>query len=135
VRPARENLRWGYGKIQGELGKLGQRVGRSTVRDVLKRHGIRPAPERQRRGGTWAAFLRRHLDQTLACDFFTTVETLGLRTLMVLFFIELGSRRVHLAGCTGTPAADWVRPAGAQPVLGPPGRDAPDRLRHVPAHR
>ena len=106
LRLARENPRWGYGRLQGELRKLGHPLGRSTVRAVLKRHGVPPAPTRERRASTWRAFLRRHQDQILACDFFT-VETLFLKTVFVLFFIELGPRRVHLAGCTAHPTAAW----------------------------
>ena len=82
-------------------------IGRSTVRDVLKRSGIRPAPQRRRQPSTWGSFLRRHQDQILACDFFT-VETIFLKTIYVLFFVELGTRRVHLAGCTAHPTAEWV---------------------------
>jgi transposase InsO family protein len=77
------------------------------VRAVLRRHGLPPAPERRRRGGTWRQFLHGHRHQVLACDFFT-VETLFLRTIYVLFFVELGTRRVHLAGCTAHPTAAWV---------------------------
>ncbi len=87
--------------------KLGYSVGRSTVRDVLKRQHVPPAPQRAQRGSTWRSFLRQHRQQLLACDFFT-VETLFLRTVYVLFFIELGTRRVHLAGCTAHPTAAWV---------------------------
>ena len=104
---ARENPRWGYGRLQGELRKLGHPLGRSTVRGVLRRHGVPPAPTRRRQPSTWRAFLRRQQDQLLACDFFT-VETLCLQTIFVLFFIELGTRRVHLAGCTAHPTAPWV---------------------------
>ncbi len=107
LRLARENPGWGYGRLQGELRKLGHPLGRSTVRDVLRRHGVPPAPVRRRQPSTWRAFLQRHRDQLLACDFFT-VETLFLQTVYVLFFIELGTRRVHLAGCTAQPTADWV---------------------------
>ena len=107
LRLARENAGWGYSRIHGELTKLGYRLGRSTVRDILQRHQVPPAPTRQRQGSTWRAFLRRHQDQLLACDFFT-VETLFLKTIYVLFFIELGTRRVHLAGCTPNPTAAWV---------------------------
>src|SRR5919202_3494096 len=107
LRLARDNAGWGYSRIQGELTKLGYTLGRSTVRDVLKRHGIRPAPERRRQASTWGAFLRHHRDQILACDFFT-VETLFLKTVCVLFFIEVGTRRVHVAGCTAHPTAKWV---------------------------
>lgn len=105
VRFARENRGWGYGKIQGELLKVGHRVSRATVKRVLRRHRLAPAP---RRGSTtWRAFVAQHRDQLLACDFFT-VDTLFLRRLYVLFFIELGSRRLHLAGCTAKPDAAWV---------------------------
>ena len=107
LRLARENPQWGYGRLQGELGNLGHPLGRSTVRDVLRRHRVPPAPTRQRQPSTWRAFLRRHQDQHIACDFFT-VETLFLQRVFVLFFIELGTRRVHLAGCTTHPTAAWV---------------------------
>ena len=106
LRLARENSGWGYSRIHGELTKLGYAIGRSTVRDILQRHGVAPAPERQRQSSTWRAFLRRHQDQVLACDFFT-VETLCLKTLHVLFFLEVGTRRVHLAGCAAPPTAAW----------------------------
>ena len=115
VRLARENPRWGYGKIEGELRKLGYRVGRSTIRDVLKRQHIPAAPQRARQSSTWRAFLRQHQQQLLACDFFT-VETLRLKTLYVLFFIEIGTRRVHLAGCTVKPTAAWVTQQARQLV-------------------
>ncbi len=105
VRLARENRAWGYGKIQGELLKLGHRVSRATIRRILRRHGLPPAPERGRT--TWRAFLAQHRDQLVACDFFT-VDTLFLRRLYVLLFIELGTRRLHLAGCTAHPTAAWV---------------------------
>lgn len=107
ARLAHENPAWGYSRIHGELEKLGYAVGRSTVRDILQRRGVPPAPHRARRGSTWRAFLQQHRQQLLACDFFT-VETLGLRTLYVLFFIELRTRRVHLAGCTAHPTSAWV---------------------------
>lgn len=107
LRLARENAGWGYRRVQSELTKLGYRLGRSTVRDVLKRHAVSPAPERRRQSSTWRAFLRRHQDQILACDFFT-VETLFLQTVYVLFVIKLSTRRVHMAGCTTNPMAEWV---------------------------
>jgi putative transposase len=96
VRLAQENPRWGYSKIEGELRKLGYQVGRSTIRAVLKRQHLPASPQRARKSSTWRAFMRQHCQQLLACDFFT-VETLRLQTLYVLFFIEIGSRRVHLA--------------------------------------
>jgi hypothetical protein len=107
LRLARENPAWGYSRIQGELRKLGLRIGRSTVRDILKRQRVPPAPQRARTGTTWRQFLARHRHQVLACDFLV-VESLWLKTLYVLFFIELGSRRVHLAGCTAHTTGAWV---------------------------
>ena len=105
LRLARENSRWGCVRIQGELRKLGIRVGASTVRTLLRQHGLGPAPRRN--GPSWAEFLRAQADGLLACDFFT-VETVWLRTLYVLFWIEHGSRRVHLAGVTANPDGAWV---------------------------
>jgi putative transposase len=105
VRLARENPRWGYQRIAGELIKLGFRLSPSTIRRVLTSEGLEPAP---RRGAvSWPLFLRQQAASMLACDFFT-VETVSLRRLYVLFFIELGSRRVHLAGCTTNPTGAWV---------------------------
>ncbi len=106
LRFARENPRWGCVRIQGELRKLGVRVGATTIRSVLRRSGLGPAP---RRGGpSWAEFLRAQAHGIVACDFFT-VETVWLRTLYVLFFIEHGSRRVLLAGVTANPDGVWMR--------------------------
>ena len=107
LRLAAENPRWGYGRLQGELAKLGHRVGRSTVRDVLKRCHIPPAPQRRERAPSWRQFLAQHREAVLACDFFA-VETLFLKTIYALFFIEIGSRRVHFTGCTAHPTAAWV---------------------------
>jgi putative transposase len=105
LRLARENPRWGYQRIAGELIKLGFCLSPSTVRRLLASAGLDPAP---RRGGTsWRSFLRQQGASMLACDFFT-VETVALRRLYVLFFIELGSRRVHVAGCTTNPTGAWV---------------------------
>jgi putative transposase len=105
LRFARENPRWGYPRIAGELLKLGLRVSPSTVRRLLLAAGLEPAPRRS--GPSWRDFLRQHAASMLACDFFT-VETLSLRRFYVLFFIELESRRVHFAGCTTNPSGGWV---------------------------
>jgi putative transposase len=105
LRLARENPRWGYPRIAGELLKLGPRISPSTVRRILLAARLEPAPRRS--GPTWRQFLRQQAASMLACDFFT-VETISLRRFYVLFFIELESRRVHVAGCTSNPTGAWV---------------------------
>ena len=105
LRLAGENPRWGYQRIVGELKGLGVHVSATTVRTWLREAGVGPVGTR--RGMTWREFIRLHRQSLLAVDFFT-VETIWLQRLYVLFFIELGSRRVHLAGCTPTPTAAWV---------------------------
>jgi putative transposase len=102
IRLARENPRWGYQRIKGELQRLGVQVSATTVRTILRRYGLDPAPRRV--ATTWRAFLRQQAAGIMACDFFT-VDTVWVRRLYVLFFIELGSRRVHLAGATTTRTA------------------------------
>jgi len=105
VRLARENPRWGYQRIVGELKGLGVTVSATTVRTWLRAAGLGPAGTRK--GMTWREFIRTHRHSLLAVDFFT-VDTMWLERLYVLFFLELGSRRVHLAGCTAYPTAKWV---------------------------
>src|SRR6266536_2132115 len=105
VRLARENPRWGYQRIQGELQRLGVQVSATAIRSTLRRHGLDPAPRRT--ATTWRAFLRQQAAGIIACDFFT-VDTIWLRRLYVLFFIELDTRRVHLAGATANPNGLWV---------------------------
>jgi len=105
LRLARENPRWGYPRIAGELLKLGLRVSPSTVRRILLAAGLEPASRRI--GPSWQQFLRQQAASMLACDFFT-VETISLRRFYVVFFIELETRRVHLAGCTTNPTGAWV---------------------------
>jgi putative transposase len=109
VRIAQENRSWGYDRIVGALANLGLTVSAQTVGNVLKRHGIPPAPERKTTT-TWKEFIRTHLDVLVATDFFTTeVWTLGgLVTYYVLFFIHLGSRQVHVAGLTPHPNEAWM---------------------------
>jgi putative transposase len=105
VRLAKENPRWGYQRIQGELQQLGVRVSATSIRMMLRRHGLDPAPRPM--ATTWRAFLRQQAAGIVACDFFT-VDTVWLRRLYVLFFIELDTRRVHLAGVTANPNSGWV---------------------------
>jgi putative transposase len=105
VRLAQENPRWGYLRIVGECRNLGVRVSATSVRRILRRHGVGPAP---RRGGpTWRQFLRTPARGLLATDFFT-VETVGLTRLYVLFVVEVQSRAVHLLGITTHPTGAWV---------------------------
>ena len=111
VRMAQEHRSWGYDQIVGALANLGLTVSDQTVGNVLKRHGIVPAPERKTTT-TWKEFIRAHLDVLVATDFFTAeVWTLGgLVTYYVLFFIHRGSRQVHVAGVTPHPMRrGWSR--------------------------
>src|SRR5919204_2029288 len=105
VRFARENPGWGYRRIEGELVGLGIKLAASTVWTILKAEGIEPAPKRQEI--SWTEFLRQQAASILECDFLT-VDTLFLKRFYVLFFIELATRRVHLAGITTNPDGPWV---------------------------
>jgi putative transposase len=109
VRLAQENRSWGYDRIVGALANLGSTISDQTVGNILKRHGIPPAPERKTTT-TWKEFIRTHLDVLVATDFFTAeVWTLGgLVTYYVLFFIHLGSRKIHVAGVTPHPNEAWM---------------------------
>lgn len=104
-RLARENPRWGYLRIVGELRKLGFTVSKTSVATVLRRHGLPPAPRRV--GPTWSQFLRAQAKGILATDFFH-VDAVTLRRYYVLFVIEADSRVVHLLGVTANPAMAWV---------------------------
>jgi putative transposase len=99
VEMAKDNPRWGYMRIKGELAKLGIGVAANTISAILARNGLGPAP---RRGPTWSEFLRTQAEGIIACDFFT-VETAFLQTLYVLFFIEVGTRRIHITSATRNP--------------------------------
>ncbi len=105
VRLATENPWWGYQRIKGELLRLGVQVSATAIRATLRRHGLDPAPRRA--PTTWRAFLCQQAAGILACDFFT-VDTVWLRWLYVLFFIELDTRRIHLARVTANPNGAWV---------------------------
>ena len=126
LRLARENPRWGYRRIVGELKGLAVAVSATTVRTWLREAGLGPVG--RRRGMTWREFLRIHPRSILAVDFFT-VETIWLQRLYVLFLIELGRRRVHLAGCTPNPNAPWVTQQARQLMWTLAER--PERLRFL----
>jgi hypothetical protein len=136
-RLARENPRWGSQRIRGELLKLGHAVSATAVRSVLRRRRVPPAPRRA--GLAWPAFLRAHARGLLAGDVLA-VDTIRLQTLDALFFVEVQTRRVFVAGCTAHPTGAWVTQqartvcwelerAGANPTLLLRDRDA----KFVPA--
>ena len=106
LRLAQENPRWGYGKIQGELIKLSFKVSQSTVRNILNHHGIQPVVVRNG-SVSWRHLMTHYKEQILACDFFT-IQTVWFQTIYALFFIELGSRRIHFAGVTTHPNEIWI---------------------------
>ena len=109
VRMATENRDWGYTRIRGALANLGHRVARGTIANILKQHGIEPAPERLKKS-TWREFLQAHWEVLAAADFFT-VEVWtrsGLVRFVVLFVIELSTRRVEIAGITTQPDGVWM---------------------------
>ena len=110
VRMAKENPSWGYTTIMGVLANLGHVVARETVRNILKEHGIEPAPERSKRM-PWSTFLKSHWDCLAAVDLFTVEvwSRFGLTRYYVLFFLRLSSRRVHVAGITTQPHAGWIK--------------------------
>ena len=113
VRMAKENPTWGYDHIQGALKNLGMKISDTTVGNILREHGIEPAPQRSRRT-TWKTFLRSHWEVMGAADF-TTVEVWtrnGLVTFYILVVMRLSTRRVEIAGMTPNPDAPWVQQAG-----------------------
>ena len=110
VKFARENPGAGYDKIQGMLANLGHEISDTTVKNILRQHGIEPAPVRVKQT-TWAEFLRSHTETMTACDFFTReVWTLGgLVTFYVLFVMDVATRRVQIAGITASPDSAWMQ--------------------------
>ena len=109
VRMANENPSWGYDRIVGALANLGHRLSDQTVGNILRRHGISPAPKRKQ-SVSWKDFIRSHRDVLVGMDFFTTevLRLKGLTTYYVLFFIHLETCRVNLAGFTPYPDQEWM---------------------------
>jgi len=112
---ATENRDWGYTRLQGALANLGHTVGRGTIATILRQHGIEPAPDR-RKGTSWREFLKAHWHVLAATDFFTVEvwTATGLTRYVVLFVIELATRRVHVAGIAAEPDGAWVVQCGRQ---------------------
>jgi putative transposase len=109
LRMARENPSWGYDRIQGALANFGYLISDESVGNILKVHGIDPAPDRKRQS-TWKCFLQCHWDVLASADF-TTMEVWtrsGLVTIYLLFFMELATRRVYFAGSTANPDEPWM---------------------------
>src|SRR2546421_2637396 len=113
---AEENPTWGYRRIQGALANLGHHIDAITVRNILRRHHMEPAPQRRKSGMSWAQFLKMHWDVLAAMDFFTVeVATWhGLVTYYVLVVMELATRRVHIAGITPQPTAAFLTQCARQ---------------------
>ena len=116
ARMAEENPTWGYRRIQGALANLGHQIDKITVRNILRRHHLEPAPQRRKGGMSWAQFLKLHWEVLAATDFFT-VEVMtwhGLVTFYVLVVMELSTRRVEIAGITPHPTAAFMQQCARQ---------------------
>ena len=122
VRMALENPRWGYTRIRGALANLTYKVSRTTIANILKEHGIDPAPERGKRT-PWCTFLKAHWESIAAVDFFTVeVATLGrLVTYYALIVVELSTRRVQVAGLTPEPGSAFMMQVGRNLTSTPDG--------------
>src|SRR6266700_3511315 len=116
MRMAEENPSWGYRRLQGALANLGHAIDKLTVRNILRRHHMEPAPQRRKGGMGWAQFLKLHWEVLAATDFFTVeVATWhGLVTYYVLVVVELATRRVHIAGITPHPTAAFMQQCARQ---------------------
>jgi transposase InsO family protein len=120
VRLARENPSWGYMRIVGELRMLGISVSATSVRTILGKAGLPPAPQRDRQ--SWRSFLRAHGESILAADFFT-VDTVLLRRFYVLVFLSIGSRRIEYVACTRSPNTTWMQQQARNLLMELDGRE------------
>jgi putative transposase len=127
VRLARENPCWGYKRIVGELRNVGISMSATSVRAILIRRGLPPAPQRDEL--SWRNFLRQHAATTFACDFFT-VETAWLKRIYVLFFLSLESRRIEFVACTANPTGAWTAQQARNLLMTLDDREKPLRLIH-----
>jgi hypothetical protein len=125
VELARENPSWGYRRIVGELRNVGISVSATSVRTILIRHDLPPAPQRDEL--SWRNFLLQHAATTLACDFFT-VQTAWLKRIYVLFFLSLESHRIELVACTANPTGAWTAQQARNLLMTLDDRQQPLRL-------
>jgi len=116
MRMAEENPTWGYRRIQGAVANLGHAIDKLTVRNILRRHHMDPAPQRRKTGMSWAQFLKMHWEVLAATDFFTVEVAIwhGLVTYYVLVVMELATRRVQIAGITPHPTAAFMQQCARQ---------------------
>ena len=110
VQMAKDNHTWGYRRIRGALRNLGHRIGRNTIKRILKNHGIEPVPERGK-AMSWDTFLKAHWGAISAADFFSLeiITRAGLVRYFVLFVIDLKTRRVEVAGIIQQPNGEWMK--------------------------
>jgi putative transposase len=110
AKMAQEDPSWGYTRLRGALCNLGHDVARNTIKNILLAHGLEPAPERGRHT-SWHSFIKSHVGAVAGADFFTVevLRSFGLVRYFVFFVIDIGTRRVHIAGITNQPSEAWMK--------------------------